>query len=217
MFSRPRRSTGSHVLSRGALCAIVVAIAAPAWAESSRVILVEEHWELHLTQPDPGLSAPQTTMVMCPTDNLEDEYFLFTLNHSTVPNYQPGGMQVQLWNGEEVVETQLGAATGALSSGGEVVRWVQRMTLADGTLTFQIDGGSSNSWGVFGGEDLTISLATPLESLNKYRPAISLTDSGVSYAENRVETLVLKKLVWVTEDGTVHEHNAPIPIDTSLE
>jgi hypothetical protein len=39
----------------------------------------------------------------------------------------------------------------------------------------------------------------------------------VGYAENRVVSLVLTKLVWVTEDGQVHEQNAPIPVDTSLD
>jgi hypothetical protein len=52
--------------------------------------------------------------------------------------------------------------------------------------------------------------------LNSYRPAVSLGESQVSYAENRVGSLVLTKLVWVTEDGTVHEQNAPIPIDTTV-
>ena len=54
-------------------------------------------------------------------------------------------------------------------------------------------------------------------ALNTYRPAVSLTESQVGYAENRVVSLVLKKLVWTTEDGQVHEQNAPIPIDTSLD
>jgi hypothetical protein len=46
---------------------------------------------------------------------------------------------------------------------------------------------------------------------------VSITESQVGYAENRVTSLVLKKLVWVLEDGTVHEQNAPIPVDTSLD
>src|SRR5437868_1130563 len=79
---------------------IVLVAAAPAAAESSRVVAVEEHWELQLGQPDADRSAPQTTMVISPTGDLTGTHFLFTLNHSTVPNYQPGGMQVQAWNGE---------------------------------------------------------------------------------------------------------------------
>jgi hypothetical protein len=53
--------------------------------------------------------------------------------------------------------------------------------------------------------------------LNGYRPAVSLTESQVSYAENRVISLTLTKLVWVTDDGEIHEMNAPIALDTSLD
>jgi hypothetical protein len=56
-----------------------------------------------------------------------------------------------------------------------------------------------------------------LSSLNGYRPAVSLSESQVGFAENRVNSLVLKKLVWKTDDGQTHEQNAPIPIDTSFE
>ena len=82
--------------------------AVPALAQSNRVVLVEEHWELRLGQPDSDRSAPQTTMVMSPTGNVEGVHFLFTLNHSTVPEYTPGGMQVQLWNGGELVQDKVG-------------------------------------------------------------------------------------------------------------
>jgi hypothetical protein len=77
--------------------------------------------------------------------------------------------------------------------------------------------GTSETWGTFGGHDLTVSTPSTLTGLNSYLPAVSLNESGVGYAENRVVSLVLKKLVWVTEDGVVHEQNAPIPIDTSLD
>lgn len=191
--------------------------AVPALAQSSRVVSVEEHWELRLGQPDSDRSAPQTTMVMSPTGNVEDVHFLFTLNHSTVPEYTPGGMQVQLWNGGELVQDKIGDDSAALEHSEEVVRWVQRVSLDNNTLSFQVRDGESETWGTFGGDDLTLSLPTTLASLNGYRPGVSLSESQVGYAENRVASLTLTKLVWVTEDGVVHEQNAPIPIDTSLD
>ena len=82
---------------------------------------------------------------------------------------------------------------------------------------FEWSDGESETWGTFGGDDLTLSSPTSLTSLNSYRPGVSLSESQVGYAENRVASLTLTKLVWVTEDGVVHEQNAPIPIDTSLD
>jgi len=190
--------------------------AAPALAQSNRVIMVEEHWELKLGQPDADRSAPQTSMVMSPTGDLTGAHFLFTLNHSSAPDYQPGGMQVQHWNGEELVQEHPGNHTAALEHSEETVHWVQRLSLNEGTLSFQVLDGEGETWETFGGDDLSLSTETSLTSLNSYRPAVSLTESQVGYAENRVNSLTLTKLVWVTEDGEVHEHDAPIPIDTTI-
>jgi hypothetical protein len=189
----------------------------PVLAEGGKVVSVEEHWELQLGEPDTDRSSPQTTMVMSPTNNLGGTHFLFTLNHAPVPDYHLGGMQVQVWNGDDVGEEKTGSASGSLANANETVRWTQRLSLHDGLLTFQVVDGQSSTWPTFGGDDdLSVSVTTSLNSLNSYRPAVSLGESQVSYAENRVGSLVLTKLVWVTEDGTVHEQNAPIPIDTTV-
>jgi hypothetical protein len=192
--------------------------ARPALAQSTNhVISIEEHWELQVSSPDSDRSAPQTTMVMSPTGDLSGVHFLFTLNHSTVPNYQPGGMQVQVWDGEDLADESVGSDSAALEHANETVRWVQKMSLENGHLKFQVINGESETWSSFGGDDLSVSVETNLNKLNFYRPAVSLGESQVGYAENRVTSLVLTKLVWVTEDGEVHEQNAPIPIDTSLD
>lgn len=199
------------------VCGIAWLVSTPVWADPPRVVSVEEHWELHVSQPDPDRSAPQTTMVMSPTDDLDGNYFLFTLNHSTVPHYRAGGLQTQHWDGSTLVDNQVAEAGHALAHNDEVVTWVQRLSLEDGTLTFQVVSGASETWGSFGGEDLALSVATSLNGLNGYRPSVSLTESEVGYADNRVVSLVLKKLVWVTDDGAVHVQNAPIAIDTTLD
>jgi hypothetical protein len=191
--------------------------AAPLQAETPRVVRLEEHWELKLAQPDRDRSAPQTTMVMSPNGSLEGTHFFFTLNHCSVPDYQPGGMQVQAWAGDQLLADGVADESGPLAYAEETVRWVQRLSLEDGTLNFQVLNGESETWGAFGGDDLSLAVATSENSLNSYKPAISLTESQVSYAENRVVSLTLTKLVWVTDDGEVHEMNAPIAIDTSLD
>jgi len=187
-----------------------------ALGDSNRVISVEEHWELQLGQPDTDRSAPQTTMVMSPNGNVDGSHFLFTLSHADAPDYRPGGMQVQLWDGEDLVDEHQWHSSTAFEHDSETVHWVQKLSLHDDTLTFSVENGESETWGQFGGEELSVSTPTTLNWLNHYRPSVSLSESQVNYAENRVGSLTLTKLVWVTEDGQVHEQNAPIPIDITL-
>src|SRR5688572_23740034 len=182
----------------------------------SQVVAIEEHWELTLGQPDAERSAPQTTMVISPVGSVDGVHFLFTLNHLSIPEYQPGGMQVQWWDGDQLVDsTSFGSEVFSVDE--ETVRWQQRVSIHNEHLKFQILNGESDTWGSFGGDELTLNQPTTLTNLNSYRPAVSLTESQVSYAENRVGSLTLTKLVWVTDDGEVHELNAPIPLDTSLD
>jgi hypothetical protein len=197
---------------------IVLWSAAPALADSPKVIQIEEQWELVVGEPDTGLSAPQATMVMSPTGNLDSTYFLFTLNCRNLPDYQPGGVQVQHWEGDSVVDSGTGSVAGPLSQSGDTVSWTQRVTLNNGTLTFEVVDGSSDSWGHFGNEaSLKLTSETSLQSLNSYKPAISLTESQIGYADNRVKSLTLKKLVWLTDDGQTHQLTAPIDIHAGLD
>jgi hypothetical protein len=216
-FTMTQRSRKiERFMQQAAACAFALAIAIQAMADSPRVVSVEEHWELRLGEPDPDRSAPQTTMVQSPDGDLDDVHFLFTVNHATVPEYEPGGLQVQLWDNDQLLESAA-ASLGTHSHNEEVVTWVQRLELDGQTLKFQVRDGHSESWGDFGGDDLTLTTSTSITSLNSYRPGVSITESQVSYAENRVGSLTLTKLVWTTDDGEVHELNAPIAVDTSFE
>jgi hypothetical protein len=182
------------------------------------VILVEEHWELHVGGPDEGRSAPQVTMTMSPIGDVESDYFILTLNHWTYPEFAAGGVQVQRWHGEECYAFAQAENRALLDSDQETVSWKQRISLADGHLKFEIIDGNSESWGQFGHNGhLILTVPTSLTRLNAYRPAVSIEQSGISYAGNRVSSLVLKKLEWRTIDGEEHGLVAPIDIATQLD
>ncbi|MEX2171180.1 MAG: hypothetical protein WD851_17805 [Pirellulales bacterium] len=199
------------------LVVAVIGTARPSDLLAIQVVTVEEHWELRLGEPDANLSAPQVTMTMSPTSNLSGRHFVFTLNHRTYPQYSPGGMQVQRWDGENAVDSHSGSSTSALWHTGEVVAWVQRLHLDDGQLTFEVVDGESESWGSFGGDDLRLHVASNLPNLNDYRPGVSIEESGVGYAGNRVHSLTLSRLIWITTDGVTYELTAPIDVDTDLD
>src|SRR4029078_4857764 len=131
---------------------IALLTAATALADSPKVVQIEEQWELSIGAPDAGRSAPQATMVMSPTGNLDSTYFLFTLNCRNFPSYQQGGVQVQRWEGgDSVANSGRGTVDEPLSQAEATVPRTQRVTLHDGQVTFEVVDGSCNSWGQFGG------------------------------------------------------------------
>jgi hypothetical protein len=157
-------------------------------------------------------------MVMSPTGHLDDQYFVFTVNHHSVPGWIPGGLQVQYWNGEEVVDSKVGPQEGTLAQTDEVLTWVQRTTVSAGQLSFEIKSGASTSWGAFGDAGhLKLSVATSLANLNNYLPGLSIEGSGVNFGGNRVKHLTLTKLRWYDAQGNAYELNAPIDVDADLD
>jgi hypothetical protein len=201
---------------------VLAGLALVAWLTNATyaidIVAIEEHWSLSLGQPDTGSSSPQVTMVMSPNGHLDSQYFVFTVNHHSVPGWIPGGLQVQYWNGEDVVDSKVGPQEGTLAQTDEVVTWVQRTTVNSGQLGFEIKSGTSTSWGQFGGlGHLKFSVATSLANLNGYRPAVSIEGSGVNFGGNRVKNLTLTKLRWYDSLGNVYELNAPIDVDADLD
>ena len=55
------------------------------------VVSVEEDWQLKVGEPNLDADAPQVSMVMSPTDNLNGDYLMLLLNQHTQPVYLPGG------------------------------------------------------------------------------------------------------------------------------
>lgn len=189
----------------------------PATATAIEIVAIEEFWELNVGEPDAQRSAPQVTMVTSPVGSLDGLYFLFALNHQSHPEWAPGGMQVQLWNGGELVASHTSQEDESLHHGNELVRWIQRTELKDGQLVFKIHSGESDSWGSFGGDSLKFSFASELSNLNGYLPAVAIEESGVNFAGNRVRSLTLTKLRWTDSNDQVYELNAPIDVDADLD
>jgi hypothetical protein len=200
----------------GGSIAMLSVFAMPAY--STDVVEIEEHWALDVGGPDEAQSAPQVSMVMSPTGSMSGNYFLVTLNYWNEPEFAPGGVQVQLWCGEDCVDTDNAQNISPLHHDGETVRWVQRLAINGDSLSFEVDEGHSASWGAFGGDDsLRVVTSTDLTRLNGYLPSISINESGIGYAGNRVSSLVLERIVWRTSDGQEHEMVAPIDIHAVLD
>lgn len=207
-----------NVLLKLQLSLIACIVASTAHAQSNDVVYIEEHWELSVGGPEYERCAPQVSLVMSPTGGMDGLHFVFLLNHSTTPDFIPGGLQMQCWDGDVLVKSANSNRTEVLWHDSETITWVQKLRIYDGRVVFDVDDGESLTWGNFGnGDGLIMWTNYQMERLNTYQPSVSIGESGITFAGNRVSSLVLKKLVWKTADGVTNEMVAPIDIDTDID
>jgi hypothetical protein len=189
--------------------------------ESVTVVGVAEDWELVVGEPDSGNAAPQLTCTISPHGHLNNLHSVLEINHKTVPFWAPGGVHLQTWVGEYNLTRKSIENHSPLSHAGEVVTWTSSMTVGGNVLTFTVDNGNSTSWGSFGnGNSLQVSYGTSLTNLNNYSPNFSVSNSGVGFASNRVQSLVLKQVRYTLSTGDVLVDNTPRVVhqsETQLE
>jgi len=198
-------------------CLLLVPTAAAFAAEPIAVVAVEEDWELVVASADSNSAAPQVSCTISPLSHVNSLHAAFELNHQTQPDFVAGGLQLQIWNNEQPLSSRKFPSAAVLSADNEAVHWTQSLRLVDGILTFEIINGTSTTWGNFGGQGyLKASLTTDIENLNGYDPEVSVQNSGVAYAGNRVARLVLKRVratlangevIEDTTERVVHSHN----------
>jgi len=201
---------------RGFLVVLFVVVWATIAAadDSATIVRVEEDWELVVATPDTDSNGPQLACVISPVGDLNSVYATFELNHQSLPSYVPGGLQLQVWNGETPVSHRKFPTEAILSDPGETVRWTQSVEVVDGGVAFEITNGSSTTWGAFGGQGyLKSTVSTCLADLNGYKPTVSVDNSGVSYAGNRVESLTLRRVRVFASTGEMLEDTTVRPVD----
>ncbi len=174
-----------------------------AWADDGpNIVRVEEDWELVVGTPDVDSDSPQITCVISPTCGVDSVYAVLELNAQTLPSFSAGGLQLQLWSGDTSLVANNYPNGSLLRTSGETVRWTQSVELTEGNMVFEVTNGTSTAWGSFGGQGyLRASYPTEMTSLSSYNPAVSVSNSRVGYAANRVDSLVLKRVRFITSDG----------------
>jgi hypothetical protein len=189
---------------------VSAALVVPVWAQTPNITRVEEDWELVIDAPSPTSDAPQVTCTISPYANTESLYASFMVNHRDAPAFDAGGLQLQTWNGKTLLSTKPYANRAILTTVGEVIRWTQVMNVGSDGLTFEVVNGTSTTWGAFGADDsLKTTIASTLTNLNGYSPAVSVAHSGVTYAGNRVQSLVLKRVRTYAGTDLVAEDTTP--------
>jgi hypothetical protein len=173
------------------------------------VVAVEEDWVLTVKEPDPNTQSPQVSCIIAPND--DGVFAAFNLNHRAYPQYAPGGLHLQLWQGEQTLQSAEFPVSSLMSTQDESVAWTTRMELKGGQLQIEVVNGESATWGNFGGTGtLKVVKSSALCDLNDYRSGASKSNSGIGYAGNRVASLKLKAVRKVLRGGDVVEDTNPL-------
>ncbi len=197
-------------IARWLLVAATYLAASPAAADDLPIIRVEEDWRVEVGTPAPEDHAPQIVTVLSPVGNLEREHSVFELNHTTYPDYAPGGMQLQCWRRDWLSGYGSTPHGQKLYHANEVVLFTSSMEIDDDVLEFQITNGTSLTWSSFGGNGyLKTRYNTTLNNLGGYSPDVSVANSRVAFASHRVKKLVLSRIRYYSQEGLVVTDDTP--------
>ncbi|HOW17520.1 MAG TPA: hypothetical protein PLC79_00675 [Phycisphaerae bacterium] len=188
----------ARAASGRSLCRLLagVVLLLPVMASLARaqepVIRVEEDWVLILNEPNDNLDSPQFHTTMSPFPNLDSYFAVVSWNYRETPDFVPGGVQLQSWNGDERIRSRT-IDYGQLSTSAETITWTQSLETDGAVLLFQVLNGQSTTWGTFG-RDMRIDADANLPDLSGYSPDASVGNSCISYGANRVDVLMITQV-----------------------
>jgi hypothetical protein len=198
------------------LCATVLALTLntpgslnSASLDNPVITRVEEDWQLIVATPDTTEQGPQATICMSPTSVQSDPFVAFDLNYREYPDFESGGMQVQVWSNNQVIQTAT-QHRDQFATDNETITWTQSMSLSDSQVTYQVKNGSSMTWGQFGGDDdLQVTFPTSAADLGAYSPDYSANSSGVTWQSNRVTSLTLVQIRYYAGSMLINTDTNP--------
>jgi hypothetical protein len=174
---------------------------------------VEEDWVLVVASPDVVEVGPQITTSMSPVSDGSTPFVAFDLNYREYPDFYPGGMQVQVWSGEDLLSTS-SQGSAQMQTDDETVSWTQVMTLSNGLVNYDVSNGQSTTWGSFGqGSHLSTSFSASLASLIGYSPDVSVANSGVTWQSNRVTSMTLVQVRYYANGALIATDSTPRPVN----
>lgn len=178
-------------------------LAADTVSAQSATMRIEEDWELEVIQPDAAIDAPQVLVTVSPFGPASNYHFELDLNHASYPSYQSGGLQLRAMNDDDCLSQKRLHAGTRLSVSSEVIAWTNVIERQPAGVAFGVANGTSSSWGAFGDATTYVTILGVGEF--NYDPMMSFEKSGISYANNRVARLTLRRVRLVDALGTVTE------------
>ncbi len=187
----------------GAALQVLFAFAS-VYVHAQNVVRIEEEWAMQVREPDLQLNSPQITTAMHPFGSSSSVIAYLDINHSSAPEYAPGGFQVRLESPTNSNSKRILGGT-SLNRNSETIKWTQVLVKHQDQLSFGIISGTSQTWGYFGGIESFTSFNVGNGSLDNYSPLDSIQNSGVIFGGNRVASLTLLRVRIYNSLGQVVE------------
>ncbi len=194
------------VVCLAALCTFAVVGASAAQSAEPYIYMVEEDWELTVTEPKPMIHSPQLTFYLTPDRAQPGTYFQLQINHAAREGFTGGGFMVTAIRDDTAHDEARSDFRDPLFAEGEQVRWTSVIAVIDGRLLFAIKDGVGTHWGSFGGPEYILRMpAGPIQSLQNYSPKHSVESTDIGFGANRVKSLKLTKARAYYSNGNVVE------------
>ena len=208
-----RRSVCGRLLGLAAGAPLALSLLAQSKAKADwsngQTVRVEEDWHVRIGTPSPSEDSPQISTVMAPSWTLWGYYAVFDLNCATQPNFESGGVQLQLWYDGAIVQSRSNTNWASLFHPDEEIRFTSAMSIANDHLVFEIKNGTSTSWGAFGNGEMRIQVPTWRSHLNGYSPWFTESNSRIGYASHRVRRFILERVRYYSDSGQQAEETDP--------
>jgi hypothetical protein len=168
-------------------------------------LVVEEDWEIRIDTQNVDKCCPQFSTFFKLDNN---RYYLICWNYRDQPDFVAGGIQVQLWENDELISTE-DVIQEPLNVVGEVVTWTVAIT-ANGTkdVRFKLNGVKSYTWGAKFDTKGLDGIGVIVPHLNSYSAQDSVEQSEISYGKEHVQ--------WfgITESRTFDDRGRTIVTDS---
>ena len=168
---------------------------------------IEEDWLIVIAAPDVDAVGPQFTTCMNPTTDNTQPFVAFDMNYQEYPGFVPGGMQLQVWSGGDVLSIA-SEGSAQFEEEGESITWTQKMFISDGQVNYQVVNGQSDTWGPFG-SDLTVSFSASVTDLSGYSPDFSAAQSGATWESDHVTKMTLVQVRYYANGQLIRTDTNP--------
>ncbi len=165
------------------------------------VMRIEEDWMLVLNEPNDTVESPQFHTRMSAFPGLESYYAQVVWNYRELPEFTPGGLQLQSWHAETRIRSRT-VRFEALSTAAETITWTQALETDGLMLSFEIFNGQSTTWGAFG-RDMRIDEDAAIPDLSQYTTDASMRNSWITFGSNRVDLWAITEVRYYDADGNL--------------
>lgn len=195
------------------------------------IVGVRTDWEIQFSTLNRKTTTPQIIAVMSPDGTVNGDYMILELNHSSLPSYSKGGLQIQIWNyDQEQTWSDVYCSGKECQTDSERVRFTLEMKLVDDVnsktgrrLWFRVQNLESDTWGKIA-TFKEFGIATHLTSLNAFSANQCLAESGINAGASQIDSMKIDRVDYLYESGTTDGdstdrsvYSTQVKVDSTLD